>query len=160
MKYLTQTTIVVLFSVFSMNVTAGGITTISAKSLINHEESSVNTTPTRFDRILNTIGGSVSRAAFTRAVVNREPIDTVKTIKNNLRHLYFFTELKGFMGETVFHRWEFDGEVIAEVKFQIGGSRWRVWSNTNILPNLLGEWKVSVVDITGRIIQEAMINRE
>jgi len=64
------------------------------------------------------------------------------------------------MGETVFHRWEFDGEVMAEMKFRVGGPRWRVWSNTNILPDLLGEWKVYVVDITGRIIQEAIIHRE
>ena len=150
----------IAFSIFSFSAYAGGMTTIPAKSLINHEESSSNTALDRFDRFVNTIGGSVSRAAFTRAVVNREPIDALSTIKNNLRHLYFFTELKGFMGETVFHRWEFDGEVMAEVKFRVGGHRWRVWSNTNILPDLLGEWKVYVVDITGRIIEEAIINRE
>ncbi|VAW87581.1 hypothetical protein MNBD_GAMMA16-1428 [hydrothermal vent metagenome] len=156
MKYF----IFILYSVFSISAYAGGITSIPAKSLINHAEPIVNKTLIRFDRFVNTIGGSVSRAAFTRAVVNREPIDALKKITNNLQHLYFFTELKGFMGETVFHRWEFDGEIMAEMKFRVGGPRWRVWSNTNILPNLLGEWKVYVVDITGRIIQEAIIHRE
>lgn len=156
MKYF----IVILCSIFSISVYADDMTIIPAKSPINHEEPTVNKTLAHFDRFVNTIGGSVSRAAFTRAVVNREPIDALKTITNNLRHLYFFTELKGFMGETVFHRWEFEGEVMAEMKFRVGGPRWRVWSNTNILPDLLGEWKVYVVDITGRIIQEAIIYRE
>jgi len=152
--------IIILCSIFSISAYAGGMTNIPAKSLINHEAPTINKTLARLDRFVNTIGGSVSRATFTRAVVNREPIDTLKTITNNLQHLYFFTELKGFMGETVFHRWEFDGEIMAEMKFRVGGPRWRIWSNTNVLPNLLGEWTVYVVDITGRIIQEAIIYRE
>ncbi len=106
----------------------------------------------------NTLGGSVSRAMFTRAVVNREPIDTLTEIKNNLNHVYFFSEIKGLMGETVFHRWEFNGEVVAEKKFQVGGPRWRVWSSQVVLPDLIGEWKVYVLDMTGRIIREAIFN--
>jgi len=77
MKYF----IVILYSVFSISAYAGGMTSMPAKSLINHEEPTVNKTLTRFDRFVNTIGGSVSRAAFTRAVVNREPIDTLKRLR-------------------------------------------------------------------------------
>lgn len=117
--------------------------TIPAKKLINHEE--------------GFIGGSVSRHALTRAVVNREPVDAITDV-TSLKHIYFFTELKGFMGEKVFHRWLYNGEVVKETEFEIGGPRWRVWSSTTLLPELLGEWKVEVVDVTGRIIRETIFD--
>ena len=105
----------------------------------------------------DSIGGSVSRDTLTRAVVNREPVDSITSV-TSLQHIYFFTELKGFMGERVFHRWIFNGEVVKETEFEIGGPRWRVWSSNTLLPELLGEWKVLVVDVTGRIIREKIFN--
>ncbi|TPW16669.1 MAG: hypothetical protein FD130_970 [Halothiobacillaceae bacterium] len=104
-----------------------------------------------------TLGGSVSRATFTRAVVNYEPVDQITHV-TNMNHIYFFTELKGFMGRTVFHRWFFNGAIVREDKFEVGGPRWRIWSSTTILPNLLGQWRVEVVDITGKIIREAIFD--
>ncbi len=119
------------------------VTVIAAKPMLNLEKES--------------IGGTVSRSALTKAVVNREPVDTIGHV-TNLNHLYFFTELKGFMGEKIFHRWIFNGKVIKETEFEVGGPRWRVWSSNTILPELFGEWKVSVVDATGRIIREAIFD--
>ena len=116
--------------------------TLPAKKLLNLEES---------------IGGSVSRVALTRAVVNREPVDDITDVTSP-QHIYFFTELKGFMGEKVFHRWLYNGEVVKETEFEVGGPRWRVWSSTTLVPELLGEWKVLVVDVTGRIIRETMFD--
>ena len=116
--------------------------TIPAKKLIN---------------LVETLGGSVSRHALTRAVVNREPVDDISDV-TSLKHVYFFTELKGFMGEKVFHRWLHNGEVIKETEFEVGGPRWRVWSSATLLPELFGEWKVLVVDVTGRIIRETIFD--
>ena len=113
--------------------------------------------PIMLENAYDSIGGSVSRAALTRAVVNREPVDNI-TEETDLKHIYFFTELKGFMGEKVFHRWVFNGEVVKETEFEVGGPRWRVWSSATLVPNLLGEWKVYVVDITGRVIREAIFD--
>lgn len=100
----------------------------------------------------DSIGGSVSRAIFTKAVVNREPVDWLSTIEREARHVYFFTELKGLTGETVFHRWELDGQIVAETPFEVGGPRWRIWSSYTLAAGAYGEWRVSVVDINGRII--------
>jgi hypothetical protein len=105
----------------------------------------------------DSIGGSVSRLALTRAVVNREPVDIINNV-TSLQHIYFFTELKGLMGERIFHRWMFNGKVVKETEFEVGGPRWRVWSSTTLLPELLGEWKVYVVDVTGRVLREAIFN--
>ena len=52
-------------------------------------------------------------------------------------------------GETVTHRWEYNGQVMAEVDFQIGGPRWRVYSSKTMMHDWVGDWKVSVVDEDG-----------
>jgi len=104
---------------------------------------------------MRSIGGSVSRAIFTRAVVNREPVDNLNRMTNDRQHVYFFSELKGLTGATVMHRWEFNGQVVAIHKFAVGGPRWRVWSSETLMADWLGEWKVSVVDEAGHVISES-----
>ena len=101
------------------------------------------------------IGGSVSRAMFTRAVVNREPVDNLARSNGDIRHIYFFTELKGFTGETITHQWLHNGKLQSEVHFEVGGPRWRVWSSKTLDPGMYGPWTVRVIDSTGREIYES-----
>lgn len=95
-------------------------------------------------------GGSVARAVFTSQIKDREPVDALTTVKNDVTHIHFFTELKGLAGQKVTHRWEYQGQTKLEVSFDVGADRWRVFSNKNLLPSWLGEWKVSVIDDGGR----------
>jgi RND family efflux transporter MFP subunit len=94
--------------------------------------------------------GRVVRATFTSGVTKREPVDSVETFPNDRDRVLFFTELHGMQGQTVTHRWEFNGRVVAEVPFEVRGWRWRVYSSKGLLPGQLGEWRVSVVDPAGR----------
>jgi hypothetical protein len=98
------------------------------------------------------IGGSVSRSAFTLAVVNREPKERVTTLTNDQHHIYYFTELKGMTGQTVTHRWLHNGQTMAELKFNVGAPRWRVWSSKTLLSQWLGEWTVEVIDELGQVV--------
>jgi hypothetical protein len=93
--------------------------------------------------------GSVGRAQFTSAIADREPTDSLRTLANDKNRILFYSELKGLAGQTVTHRWEYNGKVMAEVPFQIGAERWRVFSSKTLDPLWLGEWKVSVVDAGG-----------
>jgi len=93
--------------------------------------------------------GSVVRAVFTTAVKDHEPVDNITTLTNDHTRIYFFTELKDMTGQTVTDRWEYKGKVMAEVKFNVGGPRWRVFSSKTLDPSWLGEWKASVVDANG-----------
>lgn len=102
-----------------------------------------------------TLGGSVSRATFTRAVVNHEPVDFLTQTGQTQQHLYFFSELKGLTGETVTHRWEVDGNVVAEVPFAVGGPKWRVWSSYTV--NRKGTWIVRVMNAKGVVLQEKIL---
>ena len=91
----------------------------------------------------------MARAIFTSGINDREPTDTITTLTNDATNITFFTELQGMQGQTVTHRWEHGDKVMAEVKFDVGGSRWRVFSSKKLDPSWTGEWKVSVVDANG-----------
>jgi hypothetical protein len=93
--------------------------------------------------------GTVARAIFTSAVKDREPTDTLTNLTNDVTNISFFTELQGLQGQTVTHRWEHNDKVMAEVKFEVGAARWRVFSSKRLDPSWTGEWKVSVVDANG-----------
>lgn len=93
--------------------------------------------------------GWVARAVFTTAVEQREPVDQVAVVPNTMREIYFFTDLRQLQGRKVSHRWEYNGRVMAEVTFNIGGPRWRVFSRKSLDPSQTGKWTVVVVDESG-----------
>ena len=93
--------------------------------------------------------GTVARATFTKDVAEREPVDAIDKLTADNSKVYYFTELRDMAGQTVTHRWEYNGKVMAEVPFTVNGSRWRVFSSKNLHDSWLGEWKVSVIDQAG-----------
>ncbi len=98
------------------------------------------------------ISGSVARSTFTTAVVEREPKESVSELGNDQRHIYYFTELKGMSGQTATHRWIYKDQTMAEVKFNVGAPRWRVWSSKTLMPEWTGTWTVSVLNELGQEI--------
>lgn len=102
--------------------------------------------------------GSVARATFTTGVQDREPVDQLNTADTNLGTVFFFTELTDLQNQTVTHRWEYNGENMAEVKFNVGGARWRVHSSKKMLPEWTGTWTVSVVNGAGQVLTSETLN--
>ncbi len=101
--------------------------------------------------------GSVARTAFTSAIEDREPIDNLVRVPNSVSRIYFFSDLRNLEGEIVTHRWEYEGKVMAEVKFRVGGGpRWRVYSSKNLLPEWTGKWTVVVLDESGWPLKASM----
>ena len=91
-------------------------------------------------------------AQFTTAVEDREPVDQITFVSTELRKIYFFTDLRGLTGQTVAHRWIFEGQMIAEVSFEVRGPRWRVWSSKDLLDKWIGDWTVEIVNSDGEVI--------
>jgi hypothetical protein len=91
-------------------------------------------------------------AQFTTGVENREPIDQVTFVENNARKVFFFTELRGLNGKTIRHRWIYAGKIVADVRFEVRGPRWRVWSSKDLLPDWIGDWTVEIVTGDGEVI--------
>lgn len=90
---------------------------------------------------------TVARGQFTSAVLDREPVDEVQSLDVATDRVLFFTELLNMEGKTITHRWEHDGAVQAEISFQVGGPRWRVYSSKQLTPEWVGkDWVVTIVD--------------
>lgn len=98
--------------------------------------------------------GSVARAVITTAVAEREPVNDLERVMEGNEKVLFFTELKGMQGQSVSHRWFYGEQMMAEVAFNVGGPRWRVWSSKKLLPEWGGEWRVEVVVSDGSIVGE------
>lgn len=96
----------------------------------------------------------VSRTVFTSAIENKEPVSDLQKIFTDTTRVYFFTELNGLNGHTIFHRWEYNKQILAEVSFAVGADRWRTWSSKNMIPSWTGTWIVSVLDEGGNIIEQ------
>jgi len=96
----------------------------------------------------------ISRSAFTTEIVDKEPLTELKQISVDVTRVYFFTEIAGLNGHTITHRWEYNGQVMAEVSFQVNANRWRTWSSKNLLSGWIGKWQVSVLDEGGNVIDQ------
>ena len=99
--------------------------------------------------------GSVVKAVFTTGVVDREPVDEVNSVYSDTKKLFFFTDIRNMQGKTVLHRWLHNGQIRAEVSFEVGGPRWRTYSSKNLSDEWLGNWKAEVLDSEGNRLHEA-----
>jgi hypothetical protein len=96
--------------------------------------------------------GLVARSTITSSVIDREPQDSVEVLSNDNVQIFYFTEIRDATGDTITHRWEWMGKLMAEVPFTVGGPRWRVFSSKTLDPIWLGEWTVTAVDSSGRVL--------
>ena len=101
---------------------------------------------------------NVVRASVTTNIVDREPVDSLDTVTNEQDLIFFFTEIANLAGGTITHRWEYNGEIMAEVPLEIGGSRWRTHSSKRLFKGWIGEWTVSVVDDSGQVLRSVSFN--
>lgn len=99
-------------------------------------------------------GGPVPRAALTSSIEDREPVDVVSHVPADSDHIYYFSEISGQSGGTIIHRWLHEGRNYGDVRFDIGGDRWRVWSRKQLTEELHGDWRVQIVDGDGRVLRE------
>ncbi len=104
------------------------------------------------EQVAEIAGAEIARVAFTSEIVDRDPVDRIAELTNDSRVIYFHSELLGLDGSEVLHRWEFNGQTMAEVPFRVGANRWRVWSSKRLDPVWLGEWRASVVSTDGRVL--------
>lgn len=100
---------------------------------------------------------NVKRSVFTTSVVDREPVDELSAIPVDASKICFFTEIVNLTGTSITHRWINGGETMAEVTFDIGGPRWRVYSIKTLPPDRTGPWTVEIVDDAGNMLQRAEV---
>lgn len=94
----------------------------------------------------------VTLAQFTTEIEDQEPVDSISFLDTQQSEIIFFTDVQGFAGETLVHRWEYQGQVMSEVPFEVQEDHWRGWSSKQLLPDWVGDWTVSVVKSDGEVI--------
>jgi len=98
---------------------------------------------------LATQAASVSRAQFTTAVNDREPVDQVVTLDSPTPTVSFFSELNDLQNQSVSHQWFYNDKLMYEKSFAVKGPRWRVWTRKTLNPGWTGDWTVKVVTQSG-----------
>ncbi|MBK1672799.1 hypothetical protein CKO35_05685 [Ectothiorhodospira shaposhnikovii] len=98
--------------------------------------------------------GHVARAQFTSEVRGREPIDQLSRLDHQTRQIQFFTEIMDHEGGEIIHRWWYGSQSMGDIRFQVGGPRWRVWSTKTLKPEWAGVWRVEVVTQDGEVLEE------
>jgi len=96
----------------------------------------------------------VLRAQLSAGIREKEPTvrlqSPIQVTGRSDRTIYFFSEVRDFGGQTLVHRWEREGRVLATIPFEIRGQRWRVYSRKTITPRMTGRWRVVLADSTGK----------
>ena len=92
--------------------------------------------PSSATSVPTTWSSSASRTSVTR-------------LSNDNVQVIYFTEVLEAEDDSVVHRWEWNGTVMAEISFDVRGPRWRVHSSKNLDPRWLGEWTVVTLDSAG-----------
>ncbi len=89
-----------------------------------------------------------SRIVLAATMEQLEPGAAIDTLvaKQHIQRLYLFTELKGYAGQELTHRWSFEGQVQTEALLTIEDSPWRTYSEKWLLPEQLGSWRVEIID--------------
>ncbi len=124
----------------------------AADTPVEDETTAAAKAPGASDHSASVASEEVALARFTTAVENREPVDAVAFLGSESTQILFYTDLRGLAGETVTHRWEYGGDVMAEVPFEVGSNRYRVWSSKRLKSEWKGEWTVFVVKGDGEVI--------
>lgn len=99
----------------------------------------------------------VVEMAVTTKVVKGKPIDSVHRISSRaVKALYCFTRVVGAApagGDTIKHVWYRDNARVAEYDLPLKGERWRTYSKKPVAPGDTGDWRVEVLDSTGRLLK-------
>ena len=101
---------------------------------------------------------NISNAEFAMEIKDRTPLNIIEELDNSFGKIYFFTNIRNLQGQSIRHRWIYKNKVMAEIKFNINGPRWRVWSSKNLWPTWLGEWSVEVLNANSEVLYKKEFN--
>jgi hypothetical protein len=98
----------------------------------------------------------ITELAVTTKIVKGNPIDAVRRISSaSVPHLYCFTRLTAPPGtDTVIrHVWYNGEEKAGEYELPVKGEKWRTYSKKAIQKGWSGDWRVEVLDSTGKLLK-------
>jgi len=117
--------------------------------------------PVKPDSDLN-LNKNVSRALLTYKITNNEPTEKLelplKFSKNKPTSVYYFVELTGMKGKTIYHEWLLENELITRKKVNVSKDLWPTSSRQLFGDSTKTNWTARLVDETGQVINEIRFN--
>ena len=109
------------------------------------------------------INNTITRALLTFATNKNEPVGEItfplKLSKNKSTSVYYFVELTGMKGRTVYHEWLLDGDLITRKKINISDDdKWRTLSRQLFAYTARSNWTARMVDEAGQVLNEIHFN--
>ncbi len=96
----------------------------------------------------------VTSAIITTGITSsaRPETSNLSVVDRSVGSITFYTEIVGFQGQTVSHRWYYRGDEIASITLTISAAKSLNWSRSSIDVDQLGRWEARVVDRSGNIL--------
>lgn len=106
--------------------------------------------------VIRTLPDGFSRIVLAATMEQLEPGPAIDALvaQQDIQRLYLFTELKGYAGQQLIHRWSFAGKVQTEALLTIEDSPWRTYSEKWLLPDQLGNWRVEIIDQQQQVLYQ------
>ncbi|MDH5443941.1 MAG: DUF2914 domain-containing protein [Gammaproteobacteria bacterium] len=94
----------------------------------------------------DSFNSQVIKAVFTTDIKKNRPINEVLILENNIKKVYFYSEIKNMQGKKVYHTWEHRGKKLYQKSFDINEKTERLISSKILEKTLTGEWMVLISD--------------
>ncbi|NVO00112.1 MAG: DUF2914 domain-containing protein [Geobacteraceae bacterium] len=98
----------------------------------------------------------ITEAVITSKLVKGKPIDSIKRLSSGTdKNLYCFTRTvapEGYEGN-IKHLWYKGDEKSGEYTLPVKGVKWRTYSKKSIQKGWAGDWRVDVVDESGKLLK-------
>jgi hypothetical protein len=96
----------------------------------------------------------VTQAVITTGVTSgaRPETANLSVIDSRVGSVTFYTEIVGLRGQTVTHRWFYNGKELSSVTLNLASAHSINWSRSSIASTQLGKWEARVVDQNGRVL--------
>tara|TARA_R110002167_G_scaffold111870_5_gene284000 strand:+ start:6645 stop:7025 length:381 start_codon:yes stop_codon:yes gene_type:complete len=91
------------------------------------------------------VTAQVTRSQLTSSIESREPTDNLEGLVqgqyDEMKRVYFFTQVAGLANQQIIHRWLYEGDEKAVVALNIGGDNWRTYSSKSVPSYWQGKWQ-------------------
>ena len=89
----------------------------------------------------------IKQAVLAENVKNRQPIHPLNSpVPKYIRQVYFFTQIENAKGQTIYHRWIYKNQIMAQVMLKINSPLYRTWSSKRLSSRWAGEWTIEILD--------------
>ncbi|BBP42509.1 DUF2914 domain-containing protein [Thiosulfativibrio zosterae] len=116
--------------------------------ILNKAEQKQAAEPKPLEEVLVQSNIHLRVAQLTSNIKDKKAIDNFndEIIPKSVRKLYYFTQIEGAKGETIYHRWRYQNQIMATIPLTIKADVYRTWSSKRMSSAWQGEWTLEVLN--------------